>query len=286
MGRPLAGWVTVDPHDFVILEGVTASRAAFRPYLAYKIWVDAPRDLRLRRGIERDGESAREQWKEWMESEDRYIEAERPREHADLVLPGDTNLWAGDLAQEAGSDRRTGHWRRPSTEMAAREVAVLVDALESAGVQVWVDGGWGVDALLSKQRREHDDLDLVVDIADVLKVQEVLRAAGYTYQDGGAPLSFMVVDREGWQVDVHPVTFNEHGDGVYQMENGQTWLYPAEGLAGTGQIGDREVRCLTPALQMRVHAGYELTGKDHDEVRALHDRFGADPPPGYEWPRE
>ena len=61
---------------------------------------------------------------------------------------------------------------------------------------------------------------------------------------------------------------------------------PGRWLTGTGQIGGREVRCLTPALQMRVHAGYALNAKDHDEIRALHDRFGVDPPPGYEWPRE
>jgi hypothetical protein len=35
---------------------------------------------------------------------------------------------------------------------------------------------------------------------------------------------------------------------------------------------------------MLVHSGYELSKKDHDEIRALHDRFGVDPPRGYSWP--
>ena len=131
--------------------------------------------------------------------------------------------------RRATGEQRTGRGRRPSKEMVAAEVAALVDALESAGVRVWIDGGWGVDALFAEQRRQHDDLDVVVDIAEVHKVQEVLRTAGYTDQEGGAPLSFMVVDPEGRQVDVHPVLFDERGDGLYQMDNGQTWTYPADG---------------------------------------------------------
>jgi uridine kinase len=83
----------IEPSAFVILEGVTASREAFRPYLAYSIWVETPRDVRLSRGLERDGAQARPQWEQWMAAEDRYAERERPAEHADFVVPGDADLW-------------------------------------------------------------------------------------------------------------------------------------------------------------------------------------------------
>jgi uridine kinase len=83
----------IEPTGIVILEGVTASRQAFQPYLSYSIWIETPRDLRLRRGLERDGEDARAQWERWMEAEDRYIETERPAERADIVLAGDRDLW-------------------------------------------------------------------------------------------------------------------------------------------------------------------------------------------------
>jgi uridine kinase len=72
----------------VIVEGVTASRAEFRPYLAFSIWIETPRELRLERGLARDGVSALAQWQAWMAVEDRYVERERPAEHADVVLPG------------------------------------------------------------------------------------------------------------------------------------------------------------------------------------------------------
>jgi uridine kinase len=84
----------IEPSAFVILEGVTASREAFRRYLAYSIWIETPCDLRLKRGLERDGEQARAQWEQWMEEEDRYVERERPADYADCVLSGNEHLWA------------------------------------------------------------------------------------------------------------------------------------------------------------------------------------------------
>jgi uridine kinase len=54
-----------------------------------KIWVEAPYDLRLTRGIERDGEGMRSTWVEhWMPQEDRYVESQRPQERADVVVLG------------------------------------------------------------------------------------------------------------------------------------------------------------------------------------------------------
>jgi len=165
--------------------------------------------------------------------------------------------------------------------MAAGELVRLLNALDQAGVPVWVDGGWGVDALLEEQRRSHDDFDLVVEMSEVAKLNETLRRQGYNFQRGEAPLSFELVDRDGRQVDVHPVTFNESGDGIYQTGNGKTWAYPAAGFGGTGLVAGRPVRCLTPEVQMLVHTGYELSQKDYDEIEVLHERFGVDPPAGY-----
>lgn len=170
--------------------------------------------------------------------------------------------------------------------MARTDIVGVLDAFESAGVPVWIDGGWGVDALFGVQLRPHDDLDIVVDIEHVPAVKGVLRGCGYTFQESEAPLSFMVVDPEGRQVDVHPVTFDAEGNGLYQMDDGTTWTYTAEGLAGTGTIGGRRVRCLTPELQMQVHTGFELREKDHEEIRVLNERFGVGPPRGYVWPGE
>jgi uridine kinase len=85
--------IQIAPAGTVIVEGVTASRGAFQPYLAYSIWIETPREVRLERGLARDGAGALAQWEQWMEAEDRYIESERPAERADIVLRGDDGPW-------------------------------------------------------------------------------------------------------------------------------------------------------------------------------------------------
>jgi len=86
--------VQVVPAEVLILEGVTASREAFRPYLTYAIWIEASHDVRLRRGLARDGEDARPQWEKWIAAEDGYRQRERPDTRADLVVSGELDLWA------------------------------------------------------------------------------------------------------------------------------------------------------------------------------------------------
>ena len=92
-GGPERERVVIEPADIVFVEGVTAARASFRPYLAYSIWVETPRELRLRRGLDRDGQDALSDWEGWMAEEDAYVARERPADHADTVLPGDADLW-------------------------------------------------------------------------------------------------------------------------------------------------------------------------------------------------
>jgi uridine kinase len=93
-GGPRKKHRVVPPAEFVILEGVTALREAFRPYIAYSIWIETPRKLRLQRGLERDGRDARAKWERWMADEDAYVQQERPADYADLVLHGDKGRWA------------------------------------------------------------------------------------------------------------------------------------------------------------------------------------------------
>lgn len=103
--------VAIEPGHTVLLEGVSAAREAFRPYLAYSIWIETDRAERLRRGIERDGEGSRPLWERWMDEEDDYAARERPAEHADAVLRGDVGLWPVSPFRSRG--RCTGRrWSR------------------------------------------------------------------------------------------------------------------------------------------------------------------------------
>jgi uridine kinase len=82
----------VAPYGTIIVEGVYCTRRELAPFYDLRIWVTCPRRLRLRRGIERDGEASRERWElDWMPSEDRYVEQHHPDKMADIVVSGTTS---------------------------------------------------------------------------------------------------------------------------------------------------------------------------------------------------
>ena len=80
---------TIDPSDVIVIEGVGATRAAWRDRLALRIWIETDSDLRLRRGLERDGDELADFWRDWRIAEDLYVSDEQPQQHADLVVAGD-----------------------------------------------------------------------------------------------------------------------------------------------------------------------------------------------------
>ncbi len=140
-------------------------------------------------------------------------------------------------------------------------------------------GGWGVDALLEEETRPHQDIDLIVERSDVPRMQALLAERGFKLIKGGPPMNFVLADDKGLHIDVHPVAWDEHGNGLYRMENGQDWPFPASGFAGRGSVLGRRVRCLSAAVQMFLsHRGYELSEKDFREMDALHERFGLENP--------
>ena len=87
-GDALAGWKSVAQHPFVVLEGVTCTRREISDRLAVRVWVEAPAEERLRRGIARDGESHRSLWERWMAEESAFFERDGARDRADFVVDG------------------------------------------------------------------------------------------------------------------------------------------------------------------------------------------------------
>jgi lincosamide nucleotidyltransferase A/C/D/E len=170
--------------------------------------------------------------------------------------------------------------------MTAADVLLVLDTLESAGVGVWVDGGWGVDAVLERQTRAHDDLDLAVARNDLPRCQAALASLGYahaTAEEPGLPARLVLRGPAGREVDFHPLVFDSEGNGLQELGDAEWGTYPAAGLRGRGRIGGREVRCITPELQLVFHAGYEPAEKDRLDVALLAERFGLEPlpsPPG------
>jgi lincosamide nucleotidyltransferase A/C/D/E len=168
-------------------------------------------------------------------------------------------------------------------QMTSADVIDLYAALQNHGVKIWVDGGWGVDALLGEQTRSHGDLDIAIEQKDVAKLREFLEDRGYREikVEIARPWNFVLGDASGREMDVHVIVLTEKGDGLYgPAEKGE--MYPAAALTGTGTIGVQTVRCISPEWAIQFHSGYELKEKDFRDVSALCAKFGIGLPAIYE----
>lgn len=166
--------------------------------------------------------------------------------------------------------------QRPSLQpqMLCMDVVELLMLFEAHGIEVWVDGGWGVDALLGAQTRPHGDLDIATRHSDVPKLRALLAAKGYNDvpRDDTRACNFVLGDDEGREVDVHSFTFDDGGNLTFGV------AYPYDSLTGTGSIAGHPVKCISPEWMVKLHSGYELDADDHHDVAALRERFSNEPP--------
>jgi lincosamide nucleotidyltransferase A/C/D/E len=168
--------------------------------------------------------------------------------------------------------------RKDDPEMSANDVLEFVQLLNQNHIDVYIDGGWGVDALLGEQTRIHSDLDIAVQHRDVAQIRALLEARGYedVPRDDTRDCNFVLGDDEGHLIDFHSYTFDSDGNNVYGVP------YPYESLSGTGSINGRAVKCISPEWMVKFHTGYELDENDYHDVKLLCQRFGIELPPEYE----
>jgi uridine kinase len=92
----LGAWVDIPIGGLVIVEGVSSTRRELGDPWDLTIWVECPRELRLARGLARDGEAKRSMWVDvWMVEEDKYVADHSPQLRANLTYDGSRGLRAG-----------------------------------------------------------------------------------------------------------------------------------------------------------------------------------------------
>jgi lincosamide nucleotidyltransferase A/C/D/E len=172
--------------------------------------------------------------------------------------------------------------RRLQRRMHASEVLEVLDGLDACGVDVWVAGGWGVDALLGVQTRQHDDLDIVVDLAREGDAEAALRALGFRrirteFFDGALmPRQIILRDRAGRVVDLHgvePRTWPRAWCERLERAGRSDVPFDAAKPFGAGTIQGRPVSCLSPELQLASRQVYALNESAAADARALCARF-------------
>jgi lincosamide nucleotidyltransferase A/C/D/E len=163
------------------------------------------------------------------------------------------------------------------SDMSAEDALALVKLFEQNQIEVTLDGGWGVDALLGEQTRSHADLDIVIPYMEVTQLRELLEARGY--RDVPRPdtreCNFVMGDDDGRLIDIHTYTL----DKANHPEQGLD--YPLESLNGTGSINGYLLRCITVECMVEFHSGYTLDENDYHDVKALCQRFGIEIPAEY-----
>lgn len=159
------------------------------------------------------------------------------------------------------------------------DVINLLKTIEQIGIDIWIDGGWGVDALLGRQTRPHNDIDIFVQKKDSALFTEMLISNDYME----IPMEYTTSDHTVWRnqddhiIDLHFFEFSEVGK--FRYDNA---IYPSEVLNGKGVIDGIPVRCLTPEAQLLYHQGYDHSEKDIHDVLLLCKTFGLSIPKEYE----
>jgi lincosamide nucleotidyltransferase A/C/D/E len=164
--------------------------------------------------------------------------------------------------------------------MRAKDVVRVLARLRQADATAWVDGGWGIDALLGQTSRSHSDLDLVVLRPELPAVRSALAEDGYTtILRDWLPTALALADAAGREIDLHPVTPTPDGGGNQALADGTEFHYSPP---STGSIAGHRVACVDVETQIRCHLGYEPSTKDRDDMRRLRDRFGVALPAPYQ----
>ena len=173
----------------------------------------------------------------------------------------------------------------------AEDVISIYQRLLDNGIQVWLTGGWGIDALLGEQTRPHKDLDVIMLLDDVVRMRELLGRDGYRLKElwsenrwvkdaSGAEIAtaFVLHDSEGREFDAHAMRLDDRGNGVPAWANDEGLVFKREDLAGEGMVGGFAVRCLSPEMQALCHTGYELPEEQLRDLERLREKFGVEHP--------
>jgi lincosamide nucleotidyltransferase A/C/D/E len=165
-------------------------------------------------------------------------------------------------------------------EMLAEEALGIYDLLDVQRIECWVMGGWGVDALLGRVSRTHNDLDLLVHVSVLRAFSELVSSEGFTrklewsenrqIEVEGLLLDSAFVDAhpDGREIDVHVI--DGIGAEIVQLYD-YPWPLPPDALLGNGVIAGRAVRCVSRAAQLSMHSNYDLPEKHRQDVRLIEE---------------
>lgn len=156
--------------------------------------------------------------------------------------------------------------------MALSDVMTVIDAVRSIGCQFWLEGGWGVDALVGRQTRPHRDVDLDFDAHFEDAVLAALSELGYVIETDWRPNRVELVAPGNRWADLHPLVVHADGSARQAALDGG-WHQFDRSWFTTGLLGGKRVPCVSAEAQRQFHSGYELRAIDFLDLAQL-DHLG------------
>jgi lincosamide nucleotidyltransferase A/C/D/E len=185
--------------------------------------------------------------------------------------------------------------------MNAKRVLEALDALELGSCRFALAGGWGIDALVGRQTRRHDDLDIaLLDYqADELSARGLLLPLGFKVRERvpagkWMPMRTMLDDGAGHRIELvsinrsalgealSPFSVGMNGSGSHSAAADHAGVHhasldrPAVDLSSmeelafvAGAIKGRSVPCLSASVQRLYHSGFDLRGVDRHDLALL-----------------
>jgi uridine kinase len=80
--------VEVGPGPWLVVEGVGSGAAAISAYVTVLVWVEVDDELRLARGLARDGGEMEPRWRQFMDDERTLFARDQTRDRADVLVDG------------------------------------------------------------------------------------------------------------------------------------------------------------------------------------------------------
>lgn len=181
----------------------------------------------------------------------------------------------------------------------AEDALRIYNRLMDQGIQIWLVGGWGIDALLGEHTRPHKDLDILMLVDDVERMRRLLEGDGYTLSylwEENLPVTdalgveiataFVLGHPDGTEIDAHALRLDENGNGIPAWDNTEGRFFSPPRLAGAGSINGVPVQSISVEMQMIAHAGYALPEHHLRDLQRLHEKFGVAYPEGIHPPED
>lgn len=156
-----------------------------------------------------------------------------------------------------------------SSQMTAAEVVQIVAWLDANGVVYQINGGWGVDGLVGRQTRPHQDLDLFIDEDHEAAFLAWLASRGYRVTEDWGPVRVELSSPLG-RVDVHAMRLDTAGSGVQQGLGGEVYVHTSEHRV-IGRIDGQEVVVASAERARQLRTGYPPRAVDLHDLALLDD---------------